>query len=71
MFEGNTTTVIEMKRAIVGQKKLDKAAGDFDLSLKDFVTGEGVFGSCAGLSVWNLVTIKSISSLKSDHCKLQ
>ena len=51
MFEGNTTTVIEMKRAIVGQKKLDKAAGDFDLSLKDFVTGEGVFGSCAGLSV--------------------
>lgn len=46
-FAGPVISVIDAKRAIVAQKKLDKSNDDFDLKLKDAQSGEGCFfASC-------------------------
>lgn len=41
VFEGTVISVLDVKRAIVQQKKLDKGSDDFDLALTDVQTGEG------------------------------
>ena len=42
MFEGAVISVLDLKRAIVEQKKLTQSTANFDLSITDAQTGEGI-----------------------------
>lgn len=41
-FDGNVISVLDLKRAIVMQKKLNKSLDDFDLLFTNAQTGEGL-----------------------------
>ena len=69
-FEGNTISVLDIKRAIVIQKKLDKTAGDFDLSVKDAQSGE-VFNQDAYLVPKNTsLIVKRIPATKAKSIRI-
>lgn len=42
-FDGNVISVLDLKRAIVIQKKLHKSLDDFDLLFTNAQTGEGLY----------------------------
>ena len=41
LFDGGVISVLDLKRAIVSQKRLGKSQGDFDLVITNAQTGEG------------------------------